>query len=174
MNNISPSFDLEGPEALKAVFRNHASGITVVTSVTDKGEPIGFTASSVTSLGSNPPLVSLNIAQGSSSYQHLCPGAFVAIHTLDDQTLWLAEKMAADRGQRFTGVEYQRGPEGVPVFDQVPTVLMAKVRSRTEVEANAVVVLDALSSASFRPATKPLVYFQRGYHSLGERLKDNS
>lgn len=174
MNDNILSFELQGSEALKSVFRNHASGITVVTSVTDKGEPIGFTASSVTSLGSNPPLVSLNIAQGSSSYQHLCPGAFVAIHTLDSGTLWLAEKMAADKEQRFSDVEFVQGPESVPIFTEVPSVLIAKVRSRTEVEANAVIVLDAISSENFRSATEPLVYFQRGYHTLGQRLKDNS
>jgi flavin reductase (DIM6/NTAB) family NADH-FMN oxidoreductase RutF len=174
MNNNSPSFEVQGTEALKTVFRNHASGISIVTSVTSEGEPIGFTASSVTSLGSNPPLVSLNIAQGSSSYEHLCPGAMVAIHTLDANTLWLAEKFAGDKAQRFTDVEYVTGPEGLPIFTQVPSVLTAKVRSRTEVEANAVIVLDALSSEVFRSATEPLVYFQRGYHTLGQRLKDNS
>jgi flavin reductase (DIM6/NTAB) family NADH-FMN oxidoreductase RutF len=174
MTNNSPSFELQGSEALKTVFRNHASGITVVTSATAQGKPIGFTASSVTSLGSNPPLVSLNIAQGSSSYEHLCPGATVAIHTLDASTLWLAEKMAASREQRFTDVEFVTVMDQVPIFTQVPAVLMAKVRSRTEVEANAVIVLDALSAESFRAATEPLVYFQRGYHTLGARLKDNS
>lgn len=174
MNDISPSFALSGSEALKAVFRNHASGITVVTSATDAGEPIGFTASSVTSLGSNPPLVSLNISQGSSSYEHLCPGKLVAIHTLDSTTLWLAERMAADKEHRYAVKDYVLGPENAPVFTQVPAVLLARVRSRTEIEANAVIILDALNSESFRQATEPLVYFQRGYHTLGDRLKDNS
>ena len=174
MNNNSPAFALEGTEALKSVFRNHASGITVVTSATDAAEPIGFTASSVTSLGSKPPLVSLNIAQGSSSYEHLSPGKLVGIHTLDASTLWLAERFAGPKEQRFVGVEYAIGPENVPVFSEVPAVLLARVRSRTEVESNAVVVLDALMAESFREAQEPLVYFQRGYHSLGLRLKDNS
>jgi flavin reductase (DIM6/NTAB) family NADH-FMN oxidoreductase RutF len=174
MNDKSPSFDLTGSEALRAVFRNHASGITVVTSATDSGEPIGFTASSVTSLGSNPPLVSLNIAQGSSSYEHLCPGKLVAIHTLDSSTLWLAERMAGDKQHRYATPDFSSGPENTPIFTQVPAVLLARVKSRTEVAANAVIVLDALSSESFRQATQPLVYFQRGYHTLGERLKDNT
>jgi flavin reductase (DIM6/NTAB) family NADH-FMN oxidoreductase RutF len=60
------------------------------------------------------------------------------------------------------------------VFTQVPAVLLARVRSRFEIEANAVVILDAISSESFREATEPLVYFQRGYHTLGSRLKDNT
>lgn len=174
MNDKIPSFDLTGSAALKAVFRNHASGITVVTSSTDAGVPIGFTASSVTSLGSNPPLVSLNISQGSSSYEHMCPGKLVAIHTLDSSTLWLAERMAADKEQRYSEKDYVVGPENAPIFTQVPAVLLARVRSRTEIEANAVIILDALSSESFREATEPLVYFQRGYHTLGDRLKDNN
>lgn len=174
MNDNSPSFDLTGSDALRAVFRNHASGITVVTSATDAGEPIGFTASSVTSLGSNPPLVSLNISQGSSSYEHMRPGKLVAIHTLDASTLWLAERMAGDKEFRYATPDFITGPENAPIFTQVPAVLLARVRSRTEVASNAVIVLDALSSESFREATEPLVYFQRGYHMLGERLKDNS
>ena len=36
------------------------------------------------------------------------------------------------------------------------------------------VVLDAISAQNFRNATEPLVYFQRGYHTLGLRLKDTS
>ena len=174
MNKENLSFELVGSDALKTVFRNHASGIAVVTAATDDGEPIGFTASSVTSLGSNPPLVSLNIAQGSSSYSHMCPGKLVALHTLDADTLWLAQKMAGDKVQRFVDVEFKIGPENTPIFTDVSAVLLARVRSRTEVEANAVIILDAVGAESFRVAQEPLVYFQRAYHTIGEKLKDNA
>lgn len=170
----SPKFDLSGPDALKTVFRNHASGIAVVTSSQDDGTPIGFTASSVASLGSNPPLISLNIAQGSSSYSHMCPGKLVAIHTLDADTLWLAQKMAADKSQRFSDVDFAVGPESTPIFPEASAVLLARVRLRTEVEANAVIILDVEQAASSKVATEPLVYFQRGYHKIGSRLQDNS
>ena len=173
MNSENLAFELTGTEALKTVFRNHASGISVVTSSQDDGTPIGFTASSVTSLGSNPPLVSLNIAQGSSSYTHMCPGKLVSVHTLDRETLWLAQKMAGDKEQRFQDVEFQTGPESTPIFNQVPSVLLGRVRSRTEVESNAVIILDVERAMSFRETGTPLVYFQRGYHTLGERLQDN-
>ncbi|MEZ7856628.1 MAG: flavin reductase family protein, partial [Aquiluna sp.] len=74
-------FDLSGPEGLKAVFRNHATGIAIVTAADSDLKPIGFTASSVTSLGSTPPLISLNISQGASSYPHVSTGKLVAVHT---------------------------------------------------------------------------------------------
>lgn len=172
MTNDNEQFDQSGSEALKAVFRNHASGIAAITSLDDHGKPIGFTASSVTSLGSNPPLVSLNIAQGSSSYPHLVKGKKVALHTLDAATLPLAQRLAGDKSQRFDGSEVT-GPFGLPIFPEVPAILIAEVRERFEVEANAVVILDVIQARA-GVAQEPLVYFQRGYHTIGKLLADNS
>jgi flavin reductase (DIM6/NTAB) family NADH-FMN oxidoreductase RutF len=73
--------NLLGADALKAAFRRHASGISIITGA-DEGRPFGFTASSATSLGSNPPLVSLNIAQGSSSYPLMNKGRLLGLHVL--------------------------------------------------------------------------------------------
>lgn len=164
-------FNLDGSDALKAVFRNHASGIMAITALDDDGNPIGFTASSVTSLGSNPPLVTLNISQGSSSYPFMTKGKKVALHALDADNLDLAMRLAGDKQQRFDGSEIE-GPHGLPIFDAAPAVLIAQVRERFEVDSNAVVVLDVLQAGA-KDGTEPLVYFQRGYHTIGRRLKDN-
>lgn len=167
-----PDFSkLQGAEALKATFRRHASGVAIVTSSTDAGDPIGFTATSVTSLGSNPPLVTFNIAQGSSSYPHLTVGKLVAIHTLGTESLDLAQLMAGPKELRFKG-SYQVGPESTPLFTDATAVLLARVRAKHEVENNAVVVLDAIEAYESNPA-EPLLYFQRGYLTVGPRLADN-
>lgn len=173
MTYSSDKFDLTGESALKAVFRNHASGIAVVTSRTKDGEPIGFTASSITSLGSNPPLVSLNIAQGSSSYPHLQIGTKVALHTLDGDTLDLAKRLAGPRESRFDGSE-SIGPYGLPIFEQSPTVLIGEVIERFEVAANAVLVISTEMASVYRIPEQPLVYFQRAWHAVGEKLSDNN
>ena len=173
MTNNSPAFDLAGADALKAAFRNHASGISVITALDVQGNPIGFTASSATSLGSNPPLVSLNVAQGSSSYPHLLPGRFIALHTLDSESLLLAQRFAGDKEGRFVGDELE-GPEGLPIVPQASSVLIGKIREKYEIESNAVVIIDALSASVMRTPEEPLVYFQRAYHAIGNKLADNS
>ena len=173
MTYTNEEFDLTGSEALKSVFRNHASGIALITALDNSGEAIGFTASSVTSLGSNPPLVSFNIAQGSSSYPHLLPGSKVALHTLDAATLHLAQRLAGPKEERFTGTE-AKGPHGLPIFENSPAILVGKIRERFEVESNAVIVLEVESSRVLSVSVSPLIYFQRGYHTIGEQLADNS
>jgi flavin reductase (DIM6/NTAB) family NADH-FMN oxidoreductase RutF len=172
MTDSSENYDLTGESALKAIFRNHASGIAIITSRTAAGDPIGFTASSVTSLGSNPPLVSLNIAQGSSSYPHLQVGAKVALHTLDAQTLHLAKRLAGPKQSRFDGKEVQ-GPFDLPILEECPSILIAEVIERFEVAANAVLVLSVFDGKVNRIPNKPLIYFQRAWHTIGEKLSDN-
>ena len=62
------SIESQPSEALKAVFRRHASGVSVITMTGENLRPVGFTATSMTSLGSNPALASFNVASGSSTW----------------------------------------------------------------------------------------------------------
>lgn len=151
----------------------HASGVAVITSATKANEPIGFTATSVTSLGSNPPLVSFNIARGSSSYDHLIPGNLVAIHTLCANNLELAQKMAGPKQDRFSDSDFE-WVSGVPVFPSATSVLIGKIRERIEVESNAVVIVDALAATEAEADARPLLYYRRGYLTATERLAENS
>jgi flavin reductase (DIM6/NTAB) family NADH-FMN oxidoreductase RutF len=171
---ISPdSFDLSGSDALRAAFRTHGSGVAIVTSVADDGQPVGFTATSITSLGTNPPLISFNVAQGASFYSVLCrQGAKIAIHTLGAENHDLAVKLSGDRDQRFSGDSWVRGPHNLPVFPAASAVLIGQIRKVVEIERNAVVIADALIGSAGDTST-PLIYFQRGYLAGGERLSDN-
>lgn len=172
MTTESRNFPVIGSEALKSAFRMHASGVAIITATTAPGEPIGFTATSVTSLGSNPPLVSFNIARGSSSYEHLVPGTKVAVHTLCAMNLGLAQRMAGPKELRFEAGDHQF-IDGVPVFPTASSILIGTVRERFEVEANAVVVLDVLKGSEPLEDARPLLYYRRGYLTATERLADN-
>jgi flavin reductase (DIM6/NTAB) family NADH-FMN oxidoreductase RutF len=173
MTTESLKFPVIGSDALKTAFRMHASGVAIITSHDDDGNPIGFTATSVTSLGSNPPLVSFNIARGSSSYPQLIVGREVALHTLSAKNLELAQRMAGPKEERFTQGDFELVGK-LPVFPAASTVLIGKVRERFEVEANAVVILDVLRGTEQMEQERPLVYYQRGYLTATERLADNS
>lgn len=173
MTTETLKFPVIGSEALKTAFRSHASGVAIITSHDGEGNPIGFTATSVTSLGSNPPLVSFNIARGSSSYPELLPGREVALHTLSAQNLALAQRMAGPKENRFSEADFELVGK-LPVFRSATTILIGRVRERFEVEANAVVILDILHGTDALENRSPLVYYQRGYLTATERLAENS
>lgn len=162
--------NLLGADALKAAFRRHASGISIITG-SENQQPFGFTASSATSLGSNPPLVSLNIAQGSSSYPLMTRGRLLGLHVLGSDNLDLAQQLAGPKESRFQ-TDYTLGDEGVPVFESASAVLFIRIRDVIDVERNAVVVCDVISGRELNEQS-PITYFSRGYHEIGKRLADN-
>lgn len=160
MSELTP---LDSPvDALKASFRLHASGVSVLTFSSPEGEPVGFTATSVTSLGATPPLVSFNVSRGSSSWPSLEKAQFVALHTLGVANLELANRMANDHTKRFEPTDWSLDTRGLPLLDGVTSVLILKIRQIVEVESNAVVICDVVEG--FVGAEQaPLLYHQRSY-----------
>lgn len=157
-------------EALKASFRRHASGVCVITTVDAEGKPVGFTATSMTSLGANPPLATFNVARGASSWPAISNASHVAIHTLGARNLQLAQRMAADHTQRFLPNDWHRGDFDLPIFNDATSVLIAKIREVLFVENNAVVIVDVLSGLLGEPDSS-LLYSQRAYFTPGEKLE---
>jgi flavin reductase (DIM6/NTAB) family NADH-FMN oxidoreductase RutF len=167
MQNLIPEKD--PTEALRASFRRHASGVSVITLLDANDQPIGFTATSMTSLGANPPLASFNVSKGSSTFASLAVGKYVAIHTLGANTVTLAQRMAADHTQRFVPTDWHLGPYGVPVFPAATSILVGKIRDINNIENNAVVIVDIVEGLS-GTEDEALLYYQRSYMKPGEKL----
>lgn len=159
----------EPTEALRASFRLHASGVSVITLLDPAGKPAGFTATSMTSLGANPPLASFNVARGSSTWPSLQNAKYVAIHTLGERNLELAQRMAADHTLRFAKDDWKLGPFELPIFVDATSVLIAKIREIHDVENNAVVIVDIIEGLVGQEAPA-LLYYQRHYMTPGKTL----
>jgi flavin reductase (DIM6/NTAB) family NADH-FMN oxidoreductase RutF len=149
-------------DALKAAFRRHASGVAVITTKSETGDPVGFTATSMTSLGSNPALVTFNVARGSSSWPALSTATHLALHMLGSRNLALAEKMGQDSTKRFLDSDWEFSEFGLPVFNDVTAVLFVKVRQFHAVEKNAVFITEVVSGTVGTP-DKALLYNERAY-----------
>lgn len=157
-------------EALKAAFRRHASGVCLITMNDPEGNPVGFTATSVTSLGSDPALASFNVARGASSWPALAVAEYVSIQMLNESSLPLAIRMSQDHTQRFTPKDWFREEKtNLPIFEKINAALICKVVARHEVEKNAVVVVEILEGL-FAEELPSLLYHQRGYVVPGDRI----
>jgi len=157
-------------EALKAAFRRHASGVCVITLNDPEGKPVGFTATSVTSLGSEPALATFNVARGASSWPALALAEYVSIQMLNEASLPLAIRMSQDHTQRFVPNDWFREAKtDLPIFEKVNAALICKVRERHEVEKNAVIVVEIIEGL-FPEELSSLLYHQRGYVIPGDRI----
>ncbi len=82
-----------GNEEYRSALRRHPAGVTVVTLDAGNG-PVGFTATSFSSLSLNPPLVSFNITHTSSSIEAVHSADSLVVHLLSEDQQHLAQRFA--------------------------------------------------------------------------------
>jgi len=148
----------------RSVFRRHAAGVAVVTA--QGAQPAGFTATSLTSLSADPPLLSFGIDSSGSSWPTVSSAEHVGVHILHEEQAQLAARFARSGADRFAApTSYHTGPYGVPVLDDVLALLICRVVTRVPVGDHTLVITEPVH-AEYRDAGGPLLYCYGRYAAL--------
>ncbi|WP_411100348.1 flavin reductase family protein [Streptomyces sp. x-45] len=152
-------------DLLRSVFRRHAAGVAVITARGPLG-PVGFTATSLTSVSARPPLLSFGIGTGSSSWPAMSEAEHVGVHVLGEHQEELAATFARSGADRFAApTGWREGPQGVPVLDSVLAWLVCRVVGRVPAGDHRIVLAEVLLGDS-AGAGEPLLYHQGRYRGL--------
>ncbi|MBD0840568.1 MULTISPECIES: flavin reductase family protein [unclassified Streptomyces] len=156
---------LASPELLRSVFRRHAAGVAVITASGASG-PVGFTATSLTSVSAEPPMLSFGIGTGSSSWPAVERAGHVGVHILGEHQRELAATFARSGADRFgPPTEWREGPEGVPVLDGVLAWLVGRVVARVPAGDHRIVLAEVVHGDQAAPG-RPLLYHQGRFTAL--------
>jgi flavin reductase (DIM6/NTAB) family NADH-FMN oxidoreductase RutF len=166
----SESIDVD---TFKAAFRMHPAGVSVITADAGNG-PAAMTISSLTSVSTEPPLVTFSLSALSWSTPVFLESDTVVIHLLGSEHLWLAQLGATGGVDRFADTSaWTRLPTGEPVFRETYAWLRGKIVHRLEA-GNSVICVAHIVQASVPDAdavtaetSAPLVYHGRTWHQLG-------
>jgi flavin reductase (DIM6/NTAB) family NADH-FMN oxidoreductase RutF len=157
--------DALDPVVFRSAFRRHAAGVAVITAAGPEG-PAGFTATSLTSVAAEPPLLSFGISLGASSWPAVAEAEYVGVHILGDHQEELAAVFARSGADRFgPPTAWTAGPYGVPLLDGVPAWLIGRVLSRVPAGDHRIVVARAVAADPHGPGS-PLLYHEGGFHRL--------
>ncbi|MGV9747929.1 flavin reductase family protein [Rhodococcus zopfii] len=163
----APEFALGvGNEEYRSALRRHPAGVTVVT--LDSGDgPVGFTATSFSSLSLNPPLVSFNITHTSSSIDAVHAADSLVVHLLGEDQRHLAQRFARSADERFADRSlWGRLDTGEPALHDTPVRLRLLVHQLIPVGDSTLVVglvADTAVTDTESPAG-PLLYHDGVYH----------
>ncbi|MDQ0935541.1 flavin reductase family protein [Streptomyces turgidiscabies] len=153
------------PDLLRSVFRQHAAGVAVITARGSAG-PVGFTATSLTSVCADPPLVSFGISTGASSWPAISGADHVGVHILGEHQQELAATFARSGADRFGApTVWREGPEGVPVLDGVLAWLVCRTVTRVPAGDHRVVLAEVVVGDP-AGAGRPLLYHQGRFNVL--------
>ncbi|MFD9518076.1 flavin reductase family protein [Streptomyces sp. NPDC059979] len=160
-----PAPSLVEPARFKQIFRAYPGGVVVVTADSGAG-PVGFTATSLTSVSLEPPLVSFGIAKSSSSWPHLERAGSVVVNFLDSAQEDLARRFATSGIDRFAApTRWHRLPQGEPVLDGVTGRLRLAVE-RLVPAGDAHIIVARVTEAWQAEDGRPLLFHNGAYHSL--------
>lgn len=155
-------------ERFKDLFRGHPGGVAVITA--DAGEgPVALTATSVSSVSVDPPLLVFSISSLSSASATLERADSVVVHLLDVDDLEIAKLGATSGIDRFADESrWSRLVSGEPVFTHVRAWVRCVVVERMQAGSSTVIAAHGVESR-VRPGAEDgaLVYHNRTWHRLG-------
>ncbi|GAB3808021.1 flavin reductase family protein [Micromonospora zhanjiangensis] len=152
------------PDRFRGLLRHQAAAVAVVTAAGDP--PVGFTATSFTSVSLHPPLVSFCVAQTASSWPGIARAEHIAVHLLDRDQDEVARIFATSGIDRFaSGAGWSAGPHGVPVLHDVLAWLVCRVADRITAGDHDIVLAEPVA-AGHSTGGQPLLYHQGRYAVL--------
>ena len=160
------------PEEFRDVIGHFASGVTVITAAHD-GEHKGTTASAVSSLSLEPPMVLICLNKTSSTAIAVAAAGRFAVNILGEDQAEEAMRFAkpARTGDKFAGVAVDTGEHGEPLLADALATLECNVAEQVTGGTH-LVFLAEVERASARTGA-PLAYF-RGQFGRLELAQDES
>jgi flavin reductase (DIM6/NTAB) family NADH-FMN oxidoreductase RutF len=150
-------------DLFRQLLRRQAASVVVVTAPGER--PVGFTATSFTSVSLDPPLVSFCLDRGSSSWPTVETAAHVGVHILGQEQEQVARTFATSGIDRFASHRaWQVGPHGVRLLDGALAWLVCRVVQRVPAGDHAIVLAEPVyGQHEVDEAHPPLVYHMGRY-----------
>lgn len=102
--------------AFRAALGCFATGITVVTTRTPEGTPIGLTVNSFNSVSLEPPLVLWSLGLNSSYLEAFRQCSHYAVNVLAADQEAYSQRFAMMQGDRFADIAWTEGAGGAPLL----------------------------------------------------------
>jgi len=151
---------------LRRVMGHFATGVTVITSIRVSGEMHGLTANAFSSVSLVPPLLLICVDKKAESYPCFEESKVFTVNILASDQESLSRKFAVSGGNKFEGVSYRVGANGVPILDGAIAYLECKLAGTMDA-GDHTVYLGEIEQAETHEA-KPLLFFRGGYRELGD------
>jgi flavin reductase (DIM6/NTAB) family NADH-FMN oxidoreductase RutF len=153
------------PVNLRRCLSQFATGVTIITTVDEDGQPVGVTANSFNSVSLDPPVILWSLRLESFSmpaFRH--SGAF-AVNILTGEQRELSARFAKPTPNKWQGVDFVRLATGVPALGSCLAVLDCRTIGE-HVVGDHVILLGQVHQLHVRDSADPLVFYRGQYRAL--------
>lgn len=157
------SFD---PQAFRAALGTFTTGVTIITTRSADGAPVGITANSFNSVSLNPPLVLWSLAKTARSLPVFEEGLHWNVHVLSADQEALSGSFATQGSDKFAGLALDPGISSAPLLPGCTARFQCRTAFRYDGGDHVIFVGEVL--AYDRSELPPLVY-QAGQYAIAAR-----
>ena len=156
--------DKFGPTSLREAFGHFPSGVIAIAAEVD-GTRVGLAASTFVPVSLDPPLVSLCVANTSTTWPKLAPLQRLGLSVLAGAHGTVARSLASKTGHRFGGVDWVATESGAVFVHGSTLWLECSLFKRVDAGDHEIVVLQIEALAVY-PDVAPMVFHRSGFHGL--------
>ena len=144
-------------EVFRHVIGHFASGVTVITT-RDSGQLFGTTASAVSSLSVEPPMMLVCLNRSSTTHGAIERSGVYAVNILSEAQGALARHFGRSGGDKFEDVPYRLSAEGIPLIEGALATLVCTVRETALGGTHTIFLGDAVAAEA--QGGEPLAYYR--------------
>lgn len=152
------------PALLRRVLGAFVTGVTVVTTRTATGEPVGITVNSFNTVSLSPPLVLWSLSLRAASFDAFVQSSHFAVNVLGAHQIPLSERFATTGGDKFAGVAWRKALADMPLLDGTAASFTCRNAHRFPGGDHLIFVGEVV--AFEQGVCAPLVYANGGYAEL--------
>lgn len=152
-------------EEFRSALAHFATGVTVITTLDDAGQPHSMTANSFTSVCLDPPVVLVCVAHGTNTYGFVERIGRFGVNILRQEQEELGAYFAKRPADREGGVEfsYSTAEDGVPVLDNSMVFFGCRVIG-SHVYGDHTVYLGEVNEVRQNDFSAPLMFFRSRWY----------
>lgn len=154
------------PRQFRDALGRYPTGVAVITTRDNEGNPVGMTVNSFASVSLNPPLILWSIDNNSALYDVFTQASHFAVHILKSDQQQLSHDFSSEDPDHFAAAGYDTGIENLPLLKSYSALLQCEVSNRYEA-GDHVILLGRVLDLQNR-AAEPLVFHAGRYCELAE------
>ncbi|MHA6761421.1 flavin reductase family protein [Streptacidiphilus sp. PAMC 29251] len=153
------------PAALRAAFACIPQGVTALCALDESGTPRGITASSLTTVSLDPPLISVAMAHTSTTWPRLRHLPRLGVSVLADDQNETCRALAARTQDRFADIDWHATDHGAVLLGDAVLWMDCTIEDAMPAGDHQIVLL-RIHALSAQPDREPLVFHASRFRRL--------
>ncbi len=153
------------PGEFRTTLGNFATGVTIITSRTAEGDPLGMTANSFSSVSLDPPLVLFSMDRRAMGLRNYQVAGHFAVNILARDQEHLSGRFARTAGDKWAGIQYETWQTGSPILSGALANFDCRLWQSYDGGDHVIFVGEVVQNA-FDPDKDPLLFFRGRYGTV--------